>query len=494
MKRIILILAIMGGAAATWAQTPIEGLRYSSLKPGISTARGMGLSGALGAIGGDQAALTINPAGIGIYRRSEASFTLSLAHAQTESQLNGNLTRDDKYNFNLPNAGFVFSRVYEDSRGNRGRGKWVSVNFGFNYNRLANYHGRRFYQDSNTSNSILADYRDELNAASIGQGNINGSTVSFGTASAWDTYLVNPVGDSTSTQYWAITDGAPVDQQVRVLTRGAAHELAFNLGANYDNKFYFGGSIGIPFLFYEEEIVMKESDLFDSIINFNGFTQQNNLNTSGIGINTKFGIIVRPVTWLRLGAAIHSPNFMAIKDDYSTETQSDFDSTFSSSARNNGSFDYSLNSPFRAVGSLAVFFQKYGFLSVDYEFADYGRTKYRFDTEYLSQENSLNQQITTVLVPTHTIRAGLEVALEKFRLRGGYAYTTSPLDKSVVIGDGDYSSMTYSGGLGYRGSWFYTDITYSRTAWNTASQFASQVQATNDIKVDNVAVTFGFTF
>src|SRR4051812_26928289 len=71
MKRISWIgILIVSATISAFGQNPSEALRYSLLKPG-GTARGLALSGAMGAVGADATAMTINPAGIAFYRRSE---------------------------------------------------------------------------------------------------------------------------------------------------------------------------------------------------------------------------------------------------------------------------------------------------------------------------------------------------------------------------------------------------------------------------------------
>jgi hypothetical protein len=496
MKRILITLGIIAAVlSSTFAQTPIEALRYSNLRPG-GTARGLGVGGAMGAVGGDATAITINPAGIGVYRRSEAMVTLDLMHSGSSTTLNGNTNTDRKYNLNIGNIGVVFSKVFEDSQGNPTRGKWASVNFGLTYNRLANFHNKRFASTNGTANSILSDYRDELNNSGLTPDMIGPfNDVSFGASAAYNTYLLNPVGDSTSTQYSAITDGALVNQQIQVTTRGSIDELALTLGANYNNKFYLGGSLGLPFLSYTEEVIINETDANDNIAGFNKFKQENDLAATGVGVNVKLGMLFRPVTWWRIGAAFHTPNFYSISDNSSTYILSGFDTLQSYRSDNyTNEFTYNFNSPLKAIASTAFFIKQYGFISVDYEFADYGAARYGFPAGYGEEEHGLNNSVSTALNPTHTIRAGAEAAIKNWRLRGGYAYTTSPLEKSLVIGGGDYSSMSYSGGLGYRAKWIYVDFTYFRTAYNSAGQFASNVIATNQIKNDNYAVTVGFTF
>lgn len=64
-------------ACSTWAQNETDALRFSTLTQG-GTARSNGMANAFGALGADPVAVAINPAGLGLYRTSEISFTPAL--------------------------------------------------------------------------------------------------------------------------------------------------------------------------------------------------------------------------------------------------------------------------------------------------------------------------------------------------------------------------------------------------------------------------------
>ena len=129
----------MGGVFLTalcFSQTEIDALRYSQLQYG-GTARFTSMAGAFGALGGDFSALSTNPAGIGIYRRSEFTFTPSFYNQKTTSNFMGNSLDDYKYNVNFNNAGIVLSYYEPESKN-----VWKGVMFGFGYNRLNNFNNR----------------------------------------------------------------------------------------------------------------------------------------------------------------------------------------------------------------------------------------------------------------------------------------------------------------------------------------------------------------
>ena len=73
------------------AQNEEDVLRFSQLSH-LGTVRTMGLCGAYGALGADLASASINPAGIGMYRRSDASISLGINMRSTDSEFGGKST------------------------------------------------------------------------------------------------------------------------------------------------------------------------------------------------------------------------------------------------------------------------------------------------------------------------------------------------------------------------------------------------------------------
>ena len=75
--------------------------RYSQVgTPGTAYASGMG--GAVGAVGADFSSASVNPAGIGLYRKSEFAGSLAIFNYSNKASYYGTQTRDRKFNFNIP--------------------------------------------------------------------------------------------------------------------------------------------------------------------------------------------------------------------------------------------------------------------------------------------------------------------------------------------------------------------------------------------------------
>lgn len=60
------------------------------------TARFVGMGGAMSALGGDMSVMGTNPAGIGIFRSNDASFSFSLNNTSTQSSFKGTQMKEDK--------------------------------------------------------------------------------------------------------------------------------------------------------------------------------------------------------------------------------------------------------------------------------------------------------------------------------------------------------------------------------------------------------------
>ncbi|MGB1031390.1 MAG: hypothetical protein ACPGWM_02185, partial [Flavobacteriales bacterium] len=149
MKRLIFTLLVLFGALAAVAQNEVDALRYSYQEP-VGSARFTAMGGAFGALGAEFSAISINPAGLGIFRRSEVSFSLGLNEHQTQTRFGTNVNQSDqsKWNLNIPQIGIVGSNGTSND-------DWNRVNFAVGYNRLRNYNERFVSTGYQTNNSLL---------------------------------------------------------------------------------------------------------------------------------------------------------------------------------------------------------------------------------------------------------------------------------------------------------------------------------------------------
>ncbi len=487
MKKIFynIIIVILFGTSALTAQNEVDALRYSQGFHG-GTARFMSMGGAFGALGADASSLTINPAGLGVYRKSEFAFTPTFFLGETSSDYMGETSTDHKYNFNFNN----FSLIAASHTGNEDG--WISVNFGFAYNKVNNFNNRIIIEGKNDKNSIT-DY-----FASIANGKTFDNLNSFNEWLAWETYLIDPDSSTTSYKSALLTRGEL--QSKAITSKGSMGEYAFSLGANYDNTLYMGATIGIVGVRYEENSEYSETDVDSMIYDFNSLSYKQHLLTKGTGFNFKFGLLYRPMNWIRIGGAIHTPTFFSLTDNYSSTMKSSFESPDSIRGDGNwvdspeGRFDYELTTPFKAIGSLAFVIKKTAIISVDYEFVDYSLARLRSNDYFFKIENN---SIQTHYTMASNIRAGLEYRYGPFSIRGGYALYGNPYNTSEVDNDG--SVTAYSGGFGIRDKEFYFDIAYIYTTKSEkyylySPDIVAVEAATLNSHSNRIMATFGFRF
>ena len=104
MKRIFLLTTALFFINFMNAQTLADAVRFSVFDVN-STARSVGVGGGLSALGGDFSTLSVNPAGLALYRGREFTFTPSLTFIYSDAELKDGMGVQSKrkVNFNFSN-------------------------------------------------------------------------------------------------------------------------------------------------------------------------------------------------------------------------------------------------------------------------------------------------------------------------------------------------------------------------------------------------------
>lgn len=481
---------------ALQAQSEIDALRYSKLYFG-STARSLGTAGAFGALGADFSTLMINPAGIGVYKKSEFTFSLGFNNRNTENDFLNNTSGDSKFNVDVPDLGLVFAIPKKNETGIR------QLSFALGYNRTANFNSESYFQGKNNNNSILDSFIDEIR-------NDGGATESelydyyaFDADLAYQTYLLDPDTLNTN-QYISVIPNGGALQSKSTTTRGGMGEFTLAFGGNYDEKIFFGVTLGFPSVRFEEEATYEEKDVdnvivnADSSIDFKALSYDTYLNTTGNGVNARFGIIFKPADWVRIGAAIHTPTYFYLNDKYRSGMSSAFgDGTSYRYDSPEGNYSYNLTTPFKAVGSVAFLFGQYGLVSFDYEFTDYTGAKLDASDYNFSSENKVINKVYNDVASN--FRGGLEFKYEKFAFRAGGAYYSTPFKSQYTTEKTDQHAISYTGGIGYRENKYYIDLGYAFTQYGesyTPYTISNEFVPGSVIKKTDhrIVATMGFRF
>lgn len=461
-----------------FAQNEIDALRYSQLMRG-GTARSTSMGGAFGALGGDFSVLSVNPAGIGIYRKSEFTFTPSFFNQKTTSNFMGNYLDDYKYNVNFNNAGIILSYYDPETKNS-----WKGITFGFGYNKLSNFNNRISMTGKNTSNSLLDIYQNDAQKF-VGD---TSSMDAFGTQLALNT---GAIWIDSGIVYHNLMYVYGEEQSKSVTSSGSIGETVFSLGGNYNDKLFLGGTFGIPHINYREESTYKETADTNAWNGFKSFELNQDSRTTGVGFNFKFGMIYKPVDWFRIGGAMHSPTYFQMHDDWSSNMKTRIANNAYTASSPAGLYDYSLITPMRAIGSIGFVIKKMALIGIDYEFVDYTSAtlrsgKYKYLTE--------NSAIRNKYVGGNNIRFGTEWRLQPLSIRAGAAYYSSPF-KNGVGNNG--SRIDYSGGIGFRDANFFLDFSYvlSQTKDHYYFYDASITSpSVNNSKSSSFLITLGFKF
>ncbi len=503
MKNIMTVLLILVLGPVSFAQNEVDALRYSQTNV-IGTARSAAMGGAFGALGADFSSISTNPAGLGVYRTSEFVFTPQLYFSSTDATYNGSMRSDQQENFNFSNIGLVLTQDIPDRLG---KGGWKFIQFGVGVNRLKNFNYRSIIEGVNTQNT-MGDYFANIATASGYPFEVieDDEFEEFPYLNpAWWTYAITNKPGGADNEYVSYAADNPYMQKQLMHAWGSMNEISFSFAANYNEKLYIGASLGFPYIRYYQDRTFTETNTNPGIDSaaYRSFSVHDELITKGTGFNMKFGLIYKPVNWLRIGGAVHTPTWYSnMTDELSVDMSSSFDTPDeygdydydASFPYYNTSviYEYDLKTPFKAMGNLAVFFGPFGLLSFDYEFVDYSTAKlrgldYDFDFE--------NEAISNKYRATHNFRLGTEWRYANFAFRGGYAMYQSPFANN--INDGARSS--YSAGLGYRMNDFFIDFAWthmksSEEYYIYGNQSIQVSPAAIDYSANRFLLTLGFRF
>jgi hypothetical protein len=472
-----------------------DALRYSSTMPG-GTARTIGAGGAFGALGGDFGSISINPAGLAVYRSSEFMVSPGYLSSSIESILAGesfSYVTDEAY-LGLENIGLIINKNPIGS-------SWKTSNFAIGYNKIANFN-RDYAFSGSTIGSITERWVELSDGLPSGD---------LGVFEEQPAFIAGAIYDFDEDNFYNTDLDGYADQRIRkeqiVEERGSISELSLSWAGSYDNKLNIGLGVGIPFVSYREFKNYYEDDPDNDIPIFNELQYTEFLNTTGTGFNFKGGIIYTPSRQLRLGLSLHSPTYYFLTDDFFTEVIYDFtdgngNQRFTEGSPD-GSFQYRFSAPWKAIASIGTLYkigEIKGFVSADLEYRDYANSNFNFtsdsnnpaDREY---QEILNEDIDFLLTTSTIIRIGSELAYKKLRLRAGLQMEQSPFASD----DGAMDSR-YSFGIGFREDKFFLDLAF--TSFSTGEGYYPYISSNesrdpfvdSNITRNNLVATLGFKF
>lgn len=423
----------------------------------IGTARYVGMGGAMTAIGGDPSAVLDNPAGLGLYRRSEVALTVDETIDQTSQGYatpHHGTSRYTRSRFAAPHV----SAIWAWGNPTKQRGL-VYSNLMFSINRLANFNRDVVVNGQNMGmvETICNITNDMGGIAEENLQNTPWDNEEIGWLSilGYEAYLIDPIENSQWQPAVQFSEGS-----LSISESGNSEQYSLSWAANISNQWYVGLSLNLPTISYTKHISLYEAD------GVNSAELRSMYHLSGLGVSGSIGLIYRPIQALRIGASFQTPTMMAL----SVQTEGDMYSKVNGQKYDvltpeSGVMSTEMMSPLRTSVSVAGQIGSEGLIAVQYDYA------HSADME-----------------DVHTLRAGAEAQVYRgLYINAGYVYESSFMKEGPIwmLGyneirtDMDYrytqSTQYASLGLGYRSDVVVAQLAY-QYRWQTLHQYASEVQ------------------
>lgn len=435
----LLLLSISCGAVQGMAQTEIDALRFGQTSV-TGTARSLAVGGAMGAVGGDMSASSINPASLGVYRTSEFMITPTLKFGNNSADYLNTNTSTGFSRFAINNFGFVFANPARGA--DYEKRNWKSASFGITYNKLQDFNEEGRYRGKNSESSITEVFAEDAARYGIGWD----MAPPYG-ALGWDGYLF----DENNHSYVyndILRQGGSVNQEKHWKKKGNVQEWGLVFGGNYKEKLMIGGGLNILSYRYNSSVSYYEEDASTARNNFDYMEYNEFLDTRGVGFNAKFGMLYNVTKDVRIGGHISTPTWSAMSDEADYQLRSETEALGGYKVvrpSNPYYFEYSLRTPWRAGINAMTYLGNKGFISADYEYVAYNNMSYSFQG-YQSSAANVNRQIQSTFTGGHVIRVGAEGRFDNLFVRAGIAHQTSPFKERKTFG-GARTDFSVGGGV-----------------------------------------------
>lgn len=483
---LILSLTLSGLSAFAQTQTAYDALIASSSELS-GTARFMSVGGAMGALGGDASTIFYNPAGIGIYRSSELTISGNV-HWDNSKLYNSNSTYSSENRTTkiaLQHVAYVGTWVFEDNNTLLNFNLGVAYNQNKKFSRSGEYHGNQ----PHSYTQWIAAMTDNIPVGNIANSDTDWYTnpaykdpsIPWSSVIAFDSYLTDTKyldKDDIYTSLYDWSGSKSINQEISFTEYGSANNFALSFAGNIKNIIYWGMTFECDLTTYDKTTVIRETFADGSVYNL-----MNTYMLEATGFTYKIGLIAKPTSWLRIGAAFHTPTVYSMHDA-SLLSQCDYNVYDISGQHRIGVNETpstvtgrtsKLTGPLKAMGSLGFVIGKFGFIGIDYQYDNTSAIN--------GNEGQIQDLYANDLKDRHTIRAGAEVKpIENLSLRIGGGYSTPSMSENMSRGyyyndmrtDTDYynekDSYNVTTGIGYRFGRHSIDLAY---VWqvNTADYY-----------------------
>lgn len=503
MKYVILAVTLLSFSLPGFAQDFIDNAVLFSRTQRSGSARIQAVGGAQTALGGDFSSALSNPAGLGMYNRSEFSFGAGLNFLNSSSTYFNETTDASKTAFNIPALSVVIHTTP------RTESAFLGGSFGITISRVNDFQ-QVFQYDAPVNGISIIDYFIQ-DAGTIDPEEmliVNGNMGSYFkslTGLAYNNYLIDEVVDDDGDilGYNSILNFSQSRQYENSKRTGGQYQWSFAYGANFSDKVYAGVNLGISTVRYKlVQTYREDSFVFPPDYNpIDDFSMEEEFDIQGTGFSGTFGAMYRPVNFFQVGLSYSTPTSYNLRDKYFASMESNWNDpepeNIYEDFREADVIEYKLVTPGRFRTGI-TFISKKGFITGDIEVVDYSKAKYKDKGDFASSDN--NPIIATELKNVINFAAGGEFRLENLRFRLGWnlmqdPYVQSDFDSNPV----NRRITSYSGGVGYRGKTFFIDLTgiYSTTEGKRIPYFLDNAEdpvAIQEFGSFRLMTTVGFTF
>lgn len=474
MKRLLLILLLVYSLSPIASGQDVQ--RFSERQV-MGTARYVGMGGAMTAIGGDPSAVLDNPAGLGLYRRSEIMLTIDETIDKTQQSSENQYTRS---RFAAPQIAAIWA--LGNMQKQRGL---IFSNFMISSHRLANFNRDVVVKGQGMGMLETMCYKtDGLAEQYLQNKPWDDSEIGWLSILGYEAYLIDPLEDDLWAPAVEFTDGT-----LSISETGNYDQYTLSWAGNISHQWYVGVNLNIPTLSYTKRVSHTETDRINSA------ELKSLYHLSGLGIGGSVGLIYRPIQAIRVGASFHIPTTMSL----SVQTESDMYSKVSGQSYEvltpaSGVVSTKIASPLRSSVSLAGQIGNEGLIAVQYDYTHAPKDK---ELGFSPMED------------VHTLRVGAEAqATRGLYINAGYVYESSFLKEdpiwmlsyNEIRTDMDYrytfSTQYASAGIGYRSDAVVAQLAY-QYCWQTIHQYATEVQAAAmnvDTQTHRIVATLAWRF
>lgn len=421
------------------------------------TARYVGMGGAMEALGADISTMQSNPAGIGLFRKSQATLSGGFVSQSGDNSDNDIRYNDSRISFDGNKTNASFDQIGFVWAMRNGRNSYL--NFGFNYHK-----SRNFDQILSVANSLTNASLNKMSALKYNNGLAGNNSMAWTAVDdAYAGALVQngSYADGASNAYMDYLNGN--QYMFGQYQKGYIGEYDFNVTGNMHDRVYLGITFGIHDVNYRSNKLYAENLENNTIAD-----NWEQLKIDGTGFDIKFGAIFRPIeeSPFRIGLYINTPVWydLTMRNDYSLTLSQQTTDGQTYNKDNSADYDFKVFTPWKFGVSLGHTIGNYLALGATYEYQDYTDIDNRInDGGYYddwggyyddsSSDGAMNNDTKANLKGVHTVKLGVEVKpIPEFAIRAGYNYVSSQFK------DNAYRDQTIqSPGVGYATSADYTN-------------------------------------